>query len=247
MDVITLYSFGYWGWGSAVPQWVSAFDAVEAARGYGLPLFVDIRISRSVRAKGFDGAAFENFVGQPSYRWIDALGNLAVKEGGDMRIKDPSVAHRLLDLAIERATTRRRIVFICACAVPCRCHRSEVARLVLKAATNRRLAVEVEEWPGGEPRIDLAIKLPRKEFDKVRHGARLAARDEAACRRPRTQGLRCFPPTHAHPRFRSARGKARRARLPRTSRRVVALGAGPGAAAVLHAIERRGLASNALA
>ena len=38
MKTITLFSFGYWSWGSATPQLVRVFDAVEAARGY-LPVY----------------------------------------------------------------------------------------------------------------------------------------------------------------------------------------------------------------
>jgi hypothetical protein len=55
MDPLTLFSWGYWGWGSCVPQLLQDVDAVEAARGYGPPLFVDIRMSRDVRARGFMG------------------------------------------------------------------------------------------------------------------------------------------------------------------------------------------------
>ena len=66
MGVTTPFSFGYRGWGSAVAQLVEAVDAVEASRGCAPPLFVDVRISRSVRARGFDGPAFAHQVGASS-------------------------------------------------------------------------------------------------------------------------------------------------------------------------------------
>ena len=171
MGVTTLFSFGYWGWGSAVPLLVEAVDAVEASRGYAPPLFVDVRISRSVRARGFDGPAFAHQVGAARYRWMDGLGNLAVREGGEMRIKDPAAADRLLDLGLACARENRRVLFFCACETPGRCHRAVVADLVLAAAQQRREPLEVVEWPGGEPRYDLELELARAEFDKVRRGA----------------------------------------------------------------------------
>jgi hypothetical protein len=183
----TLFSFGYWGWGNAVPQLVAATDAVETARGFRPPLFVDIRISRSVRAKGFDGNAFAGVVGEHRYRWLDALGNVGILDGGAMRIKDPSAAGALVDIAVEASGDRRRLLFFCACEKPCGCHRSTVAKLVIDAASRRRQPVKIVEWPGGDPRTDLSYALSRAEFDKVRRGAasvplgaRMALSDSAA-------------------------------------------------------------------
>jgi hypothetical protein len=171
MSATTLFSFGYWGWGNAVPQLVAAVDAVEAARGFRPPLFVDVRISRAVRAKGFDGDALARFVGASRYLWLDGLGNLAIRDGGAMRLKDPSTADRLLDAALECARERCRLLFFCACEVPCTCHRALVAGCAIEAARRRRLAVEVVEWPGGDP-VSLDVVLPRAAFNKVRRGAR---------------------------------------------------------------------------
>ena len=134
MNSITLFSFGYWGWGSATKELVEVVDAVEASRGFAPPIFVDIRISRSVRAKGFDGHAFEKVVSPARYRWFEGLGNLGIQDKGGMRIKDPDAANDLLDLAIESTRNNRRILFYCACELPGKCHRSEVTRLVLEAA-----------------------------------------------------------------------------------------------------------------
>ena len=169
---ITLFSFGYWGWGNAVPQLVEAIDAVEKSRGFAPPIFADIRISRSVRAAGFDGNAFEKVVGAARYRWMDSLGNLAIKTGGEMRIKDPAAAGALLNLAQDASTSKQRVIYYCACPTPCHCHRYVVSKLVLEVAKTRAQPVEIVEWPGGEPAAtEIEIPLPRAAFDKVRRGA----------------------------------------------------------------------------
>src|SRR5262245_32015030 len=66
----TLFTRGYYGWGNATPQLVEAVDAVEASRGFEPPTFVDIRIRRTVRAKGFRGNAFEKLLGPTRHRWM---------------------------------------------------------------------------------------------------------------------------------------------------------------------------------
>jgi hypothetical protein len=45
---------------------VAAVDAIEKQRGFRPPVLVDARIRRSVRAKGFQGAALETLVGNGS-------------------------------------------------------------------------------------------------------------------------------------------------------------------------------------
>jgi hypothetical protein len=172
---LTLFSFGYWGWGNATKDLLQSIDVSETMRGFAPPLFVDTRLSRSVRAVGFNGPAFERLVGKERYRWLDALGNLGIRDGGPIRIKDPSAAHTLLDIALEHATAGGRVLFFCACEKPCECHRSHIARLVLDAATRRHVAIDVVEWPGGAPVFDVALTLPRSEFDKVRRGAKSIA------------------------------------------------------------------------
>ena len=37
MSRITIFSWGYWGWGNATPQLVHLVDSVEAARGFNPP------------------------------------------------------------------------------------------------------------------------------------------------------------------------------------------------------------------
>jgi hypothetical protein len=168
MEPLTLFTWGYWGWGTATDQLIKAVDAVEASRGYQPPLFVDIRISRSVRAPGFSRRAFEQKIGANRYRWFEDLGNSAVVDGGSMRIKNPAAAERLLDIATACARNRQRVLFFCSCEFPHSCHRSEVASLVLKVARARETPIEIIEWPGGEPQLDgLEVKLAEADFKKM--------------------------------------------------------------------------------
>lgn len=72
---VTIFSWGYYGWGNHTRRLVEAVDAVEASRGFRPPVFVDIRIRRSVRAAGFTGPAFEKLLEQGRHRWMKSLGN----------------------------------------------------------------------------------------------------------------------------------------------------------------------------
>ncbi len=109
----TLFTFGYYGWGNHTPNLVEAVDAVETNRGFQPPIFVDIRIRRSVRAAGFTGPAFERLVGQDRHRWMKSLGNkfIETKSGPSIQIADPAAADDLLDLAIESARHNQRLLF----------------------------------------------------------------------------------------------------------------------------------------
>lgn len=175
----TLFSWGFWGWGTSTPQLVKATDAVEAARGFNPPVFVDIRLRRSGRAPGFRGDTFKKLVGDSRYSWIDDLGNAAIGSGKrDVRIKNPAAADQLLDLALECREANRRVIFFCACPVPgtpkqLGCHRMIVAGLVLKAAARRATSAEVVEWPGGEPRLGgFEIRVSDMVFRALRAGRR---------------------------------------------------------------------------
>jgi len=130
----TIFSWGYWGWGSSAAQFVKAADAVEAARGYGPLLFVDVRLQRSVRAANFNGSTFKELVGEKRYRWMNKLGNMAIADRSlkKLTIKDPHEAESLLDVAIECDKENRRVLFFCACEVSNQCHRYEVGKLLLK-------------------------------------------------------------------------------------------------------------------
>lgn len=172
----TLFTFGYFGWGNHTPELVKAVDSVETSRGFEPPLFVDIRIRRSVRASGFTGPAFEKLLGQERHRWMKSLGNkyMETKTGPNIQIADPAAADELLDLALASAQHKQRLVFFCSCQWPrcdgkIACHRTTVAGLVLKAAKKRGLEIEIVEWPGGEPKqIDLDVSS--KDFTAVKKG-----------------------------------------------------------------------------
>lgn len=165
MPLTTLFSWGYYGWGNHTPQLVQAVDAVEASRGFGPPIFVDIRIRRTVRAIGFQGTNFEKLLGQDRHRWMKSLGNeyIVKRTGPGIQIADPSAADDLLDLALEAGKQQRRLLFFCSCALPrndgqTACHRDTVADLVLESAENRKERIEIIEWPGGQPQqIDVTV------------------------------------------------------------------------------------------
>jgi hypothetical protein len=151
---LTAFSWGYWGWGNSVPQFVQAATAHESANGFQPPAFADVRLSRSVRAPGFNGRALERLVGPSRYRWLKGLGNARIATGeSGVKIAEPADAHALLDYVKEHATEGRRVLFFCACPGDRRppCHRMTVATLLLAAAHARHVDLTVVEWPGGEP------------------------------------------------------------------------------------------------
>lgn len=169
-DPITLFSFGYFGWGNAVDKLLAVTKAVEAKRGFKPPIFVDIRYRRAVRAEGFREYALARRLGHESYRWMKTLGNKAIATGkGGIVIAAPDAAHQLLDLALDAHRQKRRVIFFCACEVPCECHRRRVAKLVLRVARQRGVMVNVAEWPGGATSSDVSIDLalPPKAYDGV--------------------------------------------------------------------------------
>ena len=97
MKRVTAFTWGYWGWGTHAEDFVRNVDAVERSLGWRPPLFVDIRIRRTVRAPDFRENAFERIVGQGRYRWMETLGNRSViTKERKMKIAEPSAAHDLL-------------------------------------------------------------------------------------------------------------------------------------------------------
>jgi hypothetical protein len=176
MTATTIFTFGYYGWGNATPQLVQAVNAVEISRDFKPPIFVDIRIRRNVRAKGFVGNAFEKLLGPSRHRWMKSLGNkfIQTRAGPDIQIAEPSAANELLDLALESAGRKQRVLFFCGCQRPrfdgeIACHRTTVAELVLKAAQRRGESVEIVEWPGGEPK-EIDLDVTPEVFASVRKG-----------------------------------------------------------------------------
>lgn len=184
MTNTTIFTWGYYGWGNHTPQLVEAVDAVERSRGFEPPLFVDIRIRRAVRAKGFQGNAFEKLLGQDRYRWMKSLGNkhIVTQTGPNIQIADPTAAGELLDLAVDLARRKQRVLFFCSCPWPrengkIHCHRATVAELVLKAAKKRGVRVEIVEWPGGEPR-QIELDVTPQMFAAIRKGRMTVPLDE---------------------------------------------------------------------
>jgi hypothetical protein len=169
-DIITLFSWGYWGWGSSTEQFVAAADAVEASRGFAPPLFVDVRWHRNVQARGFRDAAFASQVGRDRYHWMNRLGNEGIEER-TLRIAEPEAAAELLQLAIEANARRQRMLFFCGCRYPSPgdppgCHRVEVVRLVGEEARRRAHAIQIVEWPGGEPSAN-TVHVPGKLLEQI--------------------------------------------------------------------------------
>lgn len=174
---VTLFSWGYWGWGNATDRLIEAVDAAEQARGFEPPVFVDTRLRRQGRAKGFVGDAFRDLVGELRYRHLQELGNEEIATGGTgVRIKNPAAVAKLLELAVNAAGENRRVIFYCACEFPklqgdLACHRLTIAELLLNHAKSVGKAVTVIEWPGGQPN-QTRLKVDRKLFAGLMNGAR---------------------------------------------------------------------------
>ena len=115
MSKLTLFTWGYWGWGSTTQRFVESVDAVEKIRGYKPPLFVDVRLHRGGMAVGFKGDTFEKLVSSldsSRYKWMPCLGNRAIKDGGPTQIQEPQAAGKLLELAKnEAANSNRRVIY----------------------------------------------------------------------------------------------------------------------------------------
>lgn len=172
----TIFSWGYYGWGNHTADLIEVIDAVEKSRGFEPPLFVDIRISRSVRAVGFNGAHFEKLLGEDRYVWMKSLGNKRIvsKRGPQVQIAQPDAVKDLLHLARSNVKARRRLVFFCSCPSPrsdgkIACHRTTVAHLLIQAAKKEKHSIEVSEWPGGRPR-HVYLDLNCDEFLAARKG-----------------------------------------------------------------------------
>src|SRR3954451_23758980 len=119
MKPITIFSWGYCGWGNSTKRLIQAVDAVEKSRRFEPPIFVDIRIRRAVRALGFREAAFEMLLGPKRYRWVRDLGNESIITHADrMKIRDPKAAFELLRLAQAANERKQRVIFFCGCPFP---------------------------------------------------------------------------------------------------------------------------------
>jgi hypothetical protein len=181
MRKLKAFTWGYWGWGSESKHFVRAVDALEKKRGFLPPVFVDVRIARNGKAANFKGRSFETIVGSRRYVWMKKLGNKRILSGKGKRIQiaDPSAAGDLLDLIIELDKPRRHVIMFCACEEPLlkcddgfpSCHRVEIARLLLGAAKQRQLALELSEWPGESP-SSLQVNASESQRKVLGKGAR---------------------------------------------------------------------------
>jgi hypothetical protein len=167
--VLHAFSWGYKGWGNHTPALVELVDAVETGRGFEPPVFVDVRLRRQVRAVGFRDRAFERLLG-PRHRWLPGLGNRAIANRAlAMALAEPRAIDDLLE-AIVSSAPRRRVIFFCSCASPearASCHRGLVVRELVAAARRARLALAIEEWPGGAPVI-ATLDVTRGSLPEVR-------------------------------------------------------------------------------
>jgi len=172
---LTLFSWGYWGWGNANEQLVESFDLAEIARGFEPPVFIDCRIKRQGRAKGFVGDAFREQVGGARYCWMQDLGNDAVAKGlSGVQIKNPAAVADLLQLGSQAAKEWRRVIFYCACEFQwgegeLKRNRYEITTLLMAHAQKQGSQVTVVEWPGGNP-AEVRLKVDHKLFSAVMRG-----------------------------------------------------------------------------
>ena len=153
MKQMTAFTWGYYGWGTHAEEFVRGVDAVERARGWRPPFFVDIRIRRAGRALDFQHNNFKEIVGQQRYRWMKCLGNKSIiTRKSRIEIANPKAANDLLELILKKHDQKRRVLFFCNCEYPDTCHRVTVAGLLLKAARRKGVRLTVSEWPGDEPK-----------------------------------------------------------------------------------------------
>lgn len=90
MEELAAFTSSYWGWGSESKYFVRAVDSREKKRGFFPPVFIDLRIARSVRSSNFKGNAFERIVGGRRYIWEPRLGNKRMSaRGGENSNRGP--------------------------------------------------------------------------------------------------------------------------------------------------------------
>ncbi|TGL58690.1 hypothetical protein EHQ58_10255 [Leptospira ognonensis] len=172
-DPLTIFSFGYWGWGTEVPTLVKTIDSIEKSRGYTPPVFVDIRMSHAVRAPGFNGNSFQKLLGEKRVINMPELGNRRIvsQRGKRIQIDQPEFAETLLQIAQDASKKNQRIIFFCSCAIPGPehspyCHRVTVSGLLLKSGKENKKPLTVVEWPGGDGKI-IQAKTDEDTFSKV--------------------------------------------------------------------------------
>jgi hypothetical protein len=173
----TVFTWGYEGWGNATRELDRAFRAVEAARGFAPPVFVDVRARRQVRAIGFRDDVFQQrVVGRERYRWLRGLGNEQVRTGrGPMRLRRRGDVAELLGIVLAAARQGRRVLFFCSCQSPERCgtcHRQLVRNALLREARRIDQPLRIQEWPGGtlSSRVRTEVRVAAEVLTQVRRG-----------------------------------------------------------------------------
>lgn len=172
MTELTLFSWGYKGWGNSIPQLLHATQTAELTRGFQPPVFVDIRFRRAVRAEGFKEKAFEKILGTDRYIWMKDLGNANINDtdATKAKIHNENAVNDLIDLAMSAAKKKQRLIFFCSChSQDPNCHRHIVARLTILAAKKRKISLTIAEWPGDEPSKKplLTIQITKAFFNKL--------------------------------------------------------------------------------
>jgi O-acetyl-ADP-ribose deacetylase (regulator of RNase III) len=115
------------GYGNAAPaDWLAAMAAEP------VDLALDVRLIAHGWAPEYREGAFlralESSGAARRARHAKGLGNLAVRDGGAMRLAD----ERQLDLLTERLGEGRSVLIICGCAKPEGCHRRMIAERVVQ-------------------------------------------------------------------------------------------------------------------
>ena len=181
MAPLRAFTWGYAGWGTETRHFIHAADRCERRRGYGPAVFVDLRISRRVRAANFIDHRFEKLVGADRHVWMPELGNQRIlsKRGDAIQIAKPAAAEDLLDRIIRLHGMKRRVIMFCSCAQPLlergdgfpSCHRVSVATLLLAAANRRGMPLTMAEWPGSAP-VSLQREADALQARALKQGAR---------------------------------------------------------------------------
>jgi hypothetical protein len=169
---ITIFSFGYDGWGPHTRELVKLVDQAEREDNFQPPLWVDVRHRRNVRAEGFQGNTFARLVGLDRYLWLQGLGNGGIDKGTGIDINYPNDAAILLWIATREAERRRRVVFFCSCPFALidgelECHRWRVGSLLLREATRADIPITVVEWPG-RTAVHITREVSPKIFQRIR-------------------------------------------------------------------------------
>jgi hypothetical protein len=181
MTALTIFTWGYAGWGSSTLELKKAMDAVEQARAYAPPYFVDLRMARRGRALGFRENSFEQTVGKNRYQWMPSLGNrrIVTRSGPRIQINEPAAVEELLGIGLRRIVQRQRLIIFCSCGLPGlpgrkgSCHRVEVASLLLNTAVKRKVSLTMVEWPGGQPTLR-TVRIADRAAQAIRRGTRHA-------------------------------------------------------------------------